>query len=126
MNLTIDVAGLEDFEDRLTALAELPGVDAELLRVAEDIRAQAIANLDDGTPPDSRTGTLAASLKVETDRAGQTVSIGTRLDYGAHLEFGTRNIPERPWFGPAVMAVVKDLGPRFRRVLADLAGDDAP
>lgn len=121
MKFTADITGLDDFEDLLIALAEFPGVDAELLRMGEEIRSEAIANLNDGTPPESRSGALENSVRVEQDIATHTVTVGTSLDYGAQLEFGTVNAPERPWFGPAVATVVKDIGPRFRRALAALA-----
>ncbi len=120
MKIVVDMTGLEAFEERLVALAELPGMQAELLKMGEEVRAQARANLNDGSPPESRSGELARSLEVKLDRTTGTIRVGTPLSYGRSLEFGTVNAPEKPWFGPAVAMVVKDIHPRFRQVLADL------
>ena len=120
MKISVDMTGLDGFEERLIELAELPGAQAELLQMGEDIRKQAIANLSDGTPPDSRSGQLADSLQVEIDETTGSVRVGTPLNYGAALEFGTVSAPEKPWFGPAVATVVQNIGPRFRRVMANM------
>lgn len=51
-----------------------------------------------GAFPGIRTGRLRQSIGI--DRATRTrlvVAIGTNLLYGRHLEYGTRNMPARPW-----------------------------
>ena len=45
MKSSIKVTGLDDFEQRLIALAEMPGIDAALLKSAEQLRAEAVREL---------------------------------------------------------------------------------
>lgn len=53
----------------------------------------------EGDAPNTDTGRLVNSIQVEvTDK---TVDVGTSLEYGAYLEFGTRKMGERPWLFPA-------------------------
>lgn len=66
-----------------------------------------------GQPPQSDTGTLANSVKWEADRNGYAV--GTAIQHGLHLEFGTSQMAPRPWLLPAVEAEL----PQFRRRLVD-------
>lgn len=56
----------------------------------------------EGKPPHARTGALAVS--IYKDKTGPlTVRIGTPLDYGRMLEYGTRNMKRRPWLVKTVM-----------------------
>lgn len=52
------------------------------------------------------TGNLRASITVTPIMAGRepAVEIGTNVDYGAYLEFGTRHMPAYPWLRPALDA----------------------
>ena len=54
--------------------------------------------------PQVRTGRLRASIghKVSTSGAAITTEIGTNVDYGKDLEFGTSRHPPYPWLFPAV------------------------
>tara|TARA_R110000803_G_scaffold210007_2_gene280732 strand:+ start:26 stop:562 length:537 start_codon:yes stop_codon:yes gene_type:complete len=59
-----------------------------------------------GTPPGVLTGTLRASLDVESYRDGANTFVaraGTNLEYGRVHELGSpsRNIPARPFLRPA-------------------------
>lgn len=49
----------------------------------------------EGDAPSTDTGRLAASVKaiIKTKEA----YVGTDVDYGFFLEFGTRKVAERPW-----------------------------
>lgn len=63
----------------------------------------------EGYPPNSDTGTLANSIRVEIDAAKLIALVGTNLLYGAWLEFGTKDMGARPWLGPAFKANEKRL-----------------
>jgi len=59
-----------------------------------------------GTPPGVLTGTLRASLDVESFRDGTNTFVaraGTNLEYGRAHELGSpsRNLPARPFLRPA-------------------------
>ena len=56
-----------------------------------------------GFPPNTDTGALAASIKMQFDNEDGTFTgiVGTNSPYAAGLEFGTSNIAPRPFFGPA-------------------------
>lgn len=58
-----------------------------------------------GEPPHRDTGDLQASLEVNgpAEQGDMIVaSIGTRLAYGAYLEFGTSKMAARPWLVPGL------------------------
>lgn len=58
-----------------------------------------------GEAPASNTGRLAASLQTTAKDAGMVVEIaaGTGVvDYAVHLEYGTKNMAERPFMRPAL------------------------
>lgn len=53
-----------------------------------------------GSAPNTDTGGLVRS--INTEPANDGVFVGTSLEYGKHLEFGTKNMGERPWLIPAL------------------------
>lgn len=55
-----------------------------------------------GEAPATDTGRLASSVKRVDD--GPVVAVGTAVEYGAFLEFGTSKIKARPWLFPALEA----------------------
>ena len=58
-----------------------------------------------GEAPATDTGELAGSVAVVEGgrgRIGPVVFVGSDLDYAEWLEFGTRDMAERPWLRPAV------------------------
>ena len=50
--------------------------------------------------PNTDTGRLVAS--INTEPTSDAVFVGTTLEYGKYLEFGTKNMSERPWLIPAL------------------------
>jgi hypothetical protein len=118
MRLTGRLDGLEQLRRALTRIAEPSELEASLKAGAEDIRAAAQAGLGDGRPPDSRTGALAASLTVEMAERGTSARIGTGLDYGWHLEFGSLGVEPKPWLEPALEEARQGILARLKRWLA--------
>jgi hypothetical protein len=55
-----------------------------------------------GEAPATDTGRLISSIQHWVDSDGLNIAIGTKLDYGSYLEFGTRNMVERPYIHPAL------------------------
>lgn len=53
-----------------------------------------------GDAPNTDTGRLVGSIAVEV--APNDVFVGTSLEYGKHLEFGTSSTEARPWLNPAL------------------------
>lgn len=54
-----------------------------------------------GSPPAIDTGALRAS--IHTEQAGAaTFLVADGVEYGAHLEFGTRKMAARPFMQPAI------------------------
>lgn len=50
--------------------------------------------------PNTDTGRLVSSVAVEV--RDNDVYVGSGLSYAPHLEFGTKNMTERPWLNPAL------------------------
>lgn len=53
-----------------------------------------------GEPPHKQTHNLAESIDI-TKLSDHSFSIGTDVDYGKDLEFGTSTMEARPWLRPA-------------------------
>lgn len=76
-----------------------------------------------GQPPASDTGTLLGSVEMVLFDGGLAAEVGTRLDYGKFLEFGTSKMAARPWLSPAwethrkeiVRNVAAEMNKLFRR-----------
>jgi phage gpG-like protein len=54
----------------------------------------------EGNAPNTDTGRLVSS--INTEPADDGVFVGTSLEYGKFLEFGTTIMGERPWLIPAL------------------------
>ena len=52
------------------------------------------------SPPNTDTGRLVNSVAVEI--RNDDVYVGSGLEYAPHLEFGTKNMTQRPWLNPAL------------------------
>ena len=70
-----------------------------------------------GEPPATDTGRLASSITQE--RTGHAeAEVGSTVKYSKFLEFGTRDMDERPWLRPAL----KKAGKRFEQRMFDKLG----
>ena len=83
---------------RATATVSLrqPGKGRLYIRGAVRHRASA-----PGDPPASDTGRLLGSIEMVLLDGGLAAEIGTALDYGRFLEFGTSKMAARPFLRPA-------------------------
>jgi HK97 gp10 family phage protein len=67
-----------------------------------------------GNPPRVDTGRLINSIKMIFGRFEAIV--GTNVDYGRHLEFGTKNMEPRPWLFPALERERRNFVSRIKAV----------
>lgn len=100
-----------------------------LLEAGEEVRAEARALLDEpgggrpsapGEPPRRDTGRLRDSVFVRPAARGPGAEVGCGLDYGAHLEFGTRRMAARPWLAPALEAARPRVRARLARAVQEV------
>jgi len=56
-----------------------------------------------GEPPAQATGGLRESIKTTVSSEGKKIvgRVGTDLEYGKELEFGTHRVAPRPWLKPS-------------------------
>lgn len=112
MSLRVSLNGAGSLAARLDRLADRVewAVQAAVEEGATDLRREARALLDvpgggvpsaPGEPPRRQTGALRDSVRIELAPDRLSATVGTNLDLGAHLEFGTRDIAPRPWLEPA-------------------------
>ena len=98
-------------------------VNKAIVRTANQVRAKAINSISrersygrvyergsvvhvasaEGEAPNTDTGRLVSSIAVESPRRGLSY-VGTSLEYGNYLEFGTTRMAARPWLRPAMKA----------------------
>jgi hypothetical protein len=98
------VDGLASLRGVLARIADRAALADALAAAAEEVRSGARANLQDGKPPESRQGGLADSLRINAAADGLSVTVGTTLAQGWHVEFGSLARPARPWLEPALEA----------------------
>jgi hypothetical protein len=95
------VDGLDRLSEALAHMFDEAALHETLLSAGNSVVETARANLEDGAPPDTQSGALAQSLFAKTAPDG-AVRIGTPLDYGWHLEMGTRTRAAYPWLTSAL------------------------
>lgn len=79
-------------------------------------RSQASHNASfPGNPPRTDTGNLVRNITVKG--GGLKFNVGSRVNYGKYLEFGTQNIAARPWLYPAYKKVIKPLKKEIAKAL---------
>jgi len=74
-----------------------------------------------GEAPASATGHLRQRIKTEVvEEDGEVVGyVGTDVDHGQHLEFGTRNMAPRPWLEPSFQKSEDDVQKIFNEKWAE-------
>ena len=121
MSVRVTVGGAGRFAARLGRLADQVewAVQAAVEEGAQDLRREArnLLNLAGrgepsapGEPPRRQTGALRDSLAIELAPDRLSATVGTNLDIGAHLVFGTQAIVPRPWLALAA----RNAAPRIR------------
>lgn len=68
-----------------------------------------------GEPPKTRSGRLAGSIFVRPEDGGMAASVGTNIEYGRYLEFGTKKMAARPWLFPTFERLKNEIS---RRIMA--------
>ncbi len=48
-----------------------------------------------------KTGNLRDSIAFKVNESEKAVTVGTNVDYGIYVEYGTKKMPERPFIKPA-------------------------
>jgi HK97 gp10 family phage protein len=72
-------------------------------------RRRAVVVSEPGKPPNTDTGRLVQSIKMEFLNNGLEALVGTNLKYGVHLEFGTKRMAPRPWLSAALKKTKKQV-----------------
>jgi hypothetical protein len=76
-------------------------VQAELTKTiavsTEDADGYVTTSSKPGGPPAARSGELLRSLFIRNLDSGIGFKIGSELEYAGHLQYGTKNMPRRPW-----------------------------
>jgi len=126
MTVRVTVSGVGRLAAQLGRLADQVelAVQAAVAEGADDLRREARALLNvpgggapssPGEPPRRQTAQLRDSLRVEIAPDRLSATVGTDLDYGADLEFGTQDTAPRPWLQPAA----QNAAPRIEARIED-------
>ena len=126
MTVRVTISGVGRLAARLERVADQVelAVQSAVAEGADDLRreARALLNLPGagapsgpGEPPRRQSAQLRDSLRVEIAPDRLSAAVGTDLDYGAHLEFGTQDTAPRPWLQPAAQTAA----PRIKARIED-------
>ncbi|MEE9209070.1 MAG: HK97 gp10 family phage protein [Kiloniellales bacterium] len=130
MSVRVTVSGAGRFAARLDRLADQVAwaVQAAVEEGAQDLRREArdilsIAGRGEasapGEPPRRQTGALRDSLTVALAPDRLSARVGTDLDSGADLEFGTQAMAPRPWLAPAAENVAPKIQARIEAAVRE-------
>ncbi|MDG3003245.1 hypothetical protein [Paludisphaera mucosa] len=90
----------------LLSVAGTGRVDGKTARNAKGHFKATVTRSKPGEPPRKQTGLLRSKVAHEVDEATLTARVGTNLEYGRHLELGTkRGLAPRPWLRRALAEV---------------------
>ncbi len=81
MNISINIEGIDGVVNKLNGLVSGGKMENALAKAGEIVRADAAANC----PVD--TGRLSQSITSQVE--GDSAVVGTNVEYGIHVEFGT-------------------------------------
>jgi HK97 gp10 family phage protein len=135
--VTVKITGAEEFKKKLEKLRDSVSKEQAqiIMQVANLVRTDAIKSIQKvstgelvtryrlsgkkykhmaskhGDAPNTDTGRLVKSVQVEIKSDG--VYVGTSVEYGKFLEFGTTKVKERPWLHPALKRNKKFLKKKF-------------
>ncbi len=130
MSVRVTVRGAGRLAARLDRLADRVewAVQAAVEEGAHDLRREARDLLNrvgrgapsaPGEPPRRQTGGLRDSLTVALAPDRLSARVGTDLDRGAHLEFGTQAIAPRPWLAPAAENAAPKIRARIKAAVRE-------
>ncbi len=130
MTVRVTLSGAGRLAARLDRLADQVGwaVQAAVEEGAQDLRREARALLNvsgrgvpslPGEPPRRQTGALRDSVRIELAPNRLSATVGTNLDLGAQLEFGTQNMAPRPWLAPAARLARPKIQARIEEAVRD-------
>ncbi len=130
MTVRVIVSGAGRLAARLDRLADQVewAVQAAVEEGAHDLRREARDLLDvagrgeasaPGEPPRRQTGALRDSLTVELAPGRLSARIGTDLETGADLEFGTQDMAPRPWLAPAAENAAPRIQARIKEAVRE-------
>lgn len=70
-----------------------------------------------GMPPNTDTGTLVRSIEFDVDTDKAIGKVFAKAEYAEALEFGTKNMSERPFMGPAYAKFREKIIKNLQKVL---------
>lgn len=87
LELRVDKDSVRRLVSMSDDIMSVPAMESVLRHVAEAVKEEALSALSDGVAPETRTGALAASLKVARFPDG-AFSVGSDAPYAWYVEFG--------------------------------------
>lgn len=116
MTVTVSLKGLETFKKKLATLGEASRFEDDLKTSAHAIAISAAENLSQVTSS-AASGKLQSSIDVSPGDHSLSWRIGTQLQHGAYIEFGTVNTVARPWLSPTLADEKQNILTRLRQLL---------
>ena len=119
MNVSVEIQGTENLQANLeaTGFQVENAVFKALFVKAISIHADAVKGIakisngelvrgrfvsKPGDPPNTDTGRLIGSVRIQKDEQSKSVSVGSNVSYSKFLEVGTKKMKARPWLKPAL------------------------
>lgn len=113
----------ENFSDRVLKEVE-KSIDEAMELVAQQGESNAIAEVTKlvyDTPPSPtyvRTGDLRKSISHKYLKSEKTAYIGTNIEYAPYVEYGTRNMIERPF----LLNAAQNYSDEYKAIFEDAMG----
>ena len=99
------IKSFKEFEDETTSFVDF-ALNESALQVERDAKLKfrsSDAESIPGESPRNQTGRLRASIthRLSSDDSGKFAEVGTNVEYGLPLEFGTSKMPAHPFLTPS-------------------------
>jgi len=109
----VDAVKAIDDTVRLTALRVQSDSVSAIRKPSQGMRYGNHVASAPGDAPNTDTGGLIGSIRVEHETGSQVAYVGTDIDYGAILELEK----DRPWLNPALKKNIADFDKNLNKVL---------
>jgi len=125
MTQQVTLNGFAAFKTKIARAQKLTGLESVAHELGEIVLNEARRTLREDETSGGRQEIIENSLEIRQGATAHEILIGTKLDLGHHLEFGTTRMTARPWISPAIEAARPALRQKLKQALALMFKDQS-